>query len=834
MIRLLWLGIAMLSAYWLWALPIYALETSGWAYLLGSGLLLTILGCLRVKQVSIGWGFYLFSIPFLLGSLVLPFPYNVPFILLLLWLGIDLLQRRFAVTRAISGGMLISGVFMLPQALITPVYTIFASRYHEADFSTPFFYWVLKAIGFPAALSQKTIYLPTPGEVIPMVTTWEKLGLYFCLVFFLAGLLLVSLAPPGRRIRSVIILVLAVLGYAIVRYLFLTAIFVDNGKPEIFWKPIWVLVSFIPLALLLMRLFPLEWKTFHLQVVRPQGKHLALGFLNLLFVFSLVGAFVLHDPGVPKQGRVLIDEFHSDWELTTKKYDTIWYGVESSYNYYCLADYWNHYYRVESRSENLTPELLSEYDVLIAKMPTTPYSDSEIEAIDRFVQKGGGLFLIGDHTNVFGTSTILNPLAKRFGLRFNHDSTYDLITSDLTLYQPPRLLPHPAVQRMPYFLFATSCTLDAPFFSESVITGYNLKTLDLDYSKPGFFPEKEKVKNYRFGLFLQATAVRHGQGRVLAFTDSTCFSNFYMFIPGKPELALGVVDWLNRENGPVNYRVILLLVAALSLGAAGYLVYRARKEQIIYVLLFFTIIGVILVPGTFGSLNRSLNPPPTPHTGFVKVAFESEHSRFLLPATRFIRNPKEDFQTFYVWTQRLGYVPSYSPTLAQALDKGDVIVLINPRKPFSPQQIDEIARYVEYGGKILLLEDAFVDYPGPESPANQLLESFGMRINYMVRKNSRVNTVENQPIGAISHSLAVEGGQPLLLFDDGAALFSVARSGQGMLAVMASSSSFNNLALGTTSTVPNEYRRFLYQLEFWMLESMVKGHFVPFPEYTGK
>ncbi|MBN1188857.1 MAG: hypothetical protein JXA46_03820 [Dehalococcoidales bacterium] len=833
MTRFLWPGITFLSALWIWALPVYSSESSGWAYLLGFGLLLNVLGCLREKQPCIWWGIYFFSIPFLLGALLLSFPYNIPFILLLLWLATGLWQRRFRWIGPVSRGMLVSGLCMLPQALITPIYTTLAARYHEAGFLNPFFCWIFKAAGLPAALSQNTIYLSTPGEVFPVLTTWEKLGLYFCLAFFLAGLVVVFLSPAGKRVRSIIVLTLAVLCYAVVRYVFLTAVFIDSGKSEIFWESVWILVSFLPLALLLVWFLPPVWRAFQLQSVRPHIKHLALAVLGFIFIFSLAGAFILQDPGIPKKGRILIDELHSNWEWTTRKYNTSWYGIESGYNYYCLADYWNHFYQVESKFESLTPEVLSEYDILVVKMPTTPYSESEIEAIERFVKQGGGLFLIGDHTNVFGTSTNLNLLAQRFGLKFNHDSTYDLRTSDLSLYYPPEMLPHAAVQRMPYFLFATSCTLDAPLFSESVISGYNLKALDLDYSRSGFLPQKEEVKDYKFGLFLQAAAVKHGQGRVMAFTDSTCFSNFYMFISGKPELALGMMDWLNRKNSPVDYRCIFLVAAVLSLVLAGCLAFRWRKEQVIYILLFFILLGGVLSPQVYGCLNRVFYPTPTPHTGFVNVSFESEHSRFLLPEQRLISNSKEDFHTFYVWTQRLGYVPIDSPALLQALEKGDIVVLINPGKDFSQKQIDEVVRYVEKGGKILLLEDISGGLSDIESPANNLLSKFGMQVNYFIRKNQTVYSAENQPVGVISDSLTVEGGQPILVFDDGAAMLAMAEKGQGMIAAMASSSSFCNLSMGTTGTVPDAHRRFLYRLEFWLFESMVDGLFEPFVYSAG-
>ena len=51
-----------------------------------------------------------------------------------------------------------------------------------------------------------------------------------------------------------------------------------------------------------------------------------------------------------------------------------------------------------------------------------------------------------------------------------------------------------------------------------------------------------------FGVFLQMIGRAVGRGRVLGFTDSTVFSNFAAFHPGKAELFLASVEWLMREN----------------------------------------------------------------------------------------------------------------------------------------------------------------------------------------------------------------------------------------------------------------------------------------------
>lgn len=60
-------------------------------------------------------------------------------------------------------------------------------------------------------------------------------------------------------------------------------------------------------------------------------------------------------------------------------------------------------------------------DVLVFKTPTEPFTDEEVSTIERFVDQGGGLFLIGDHTNLFGMSTYLNKVAAPFRLAFRSD-----------------------------------------------------------------------------------------------------------------------------------------------------------------------------------------------------------------------------------------------------------------------------------------------------------------------------------------------------------------------------------------------------------------------------
>ncbi len=65
-----------------------------------------------------------------------------------------------------------------------------------------------------------------------------------------------------------------------------------------------------------------------------------------------------------------------------------------------------------------------------------------------------------------------------------------------------------------------------------------LWSLGANYNASNFFPEAAILARDAAWAFIQLWETRYGRGRVLAFTDSTIFSNFSTFEPGKAELML--------------------------------------------------------------------------------------------------------------------------------------------------------------------------------------------------------------------------------------------------------------------------------------------------------
>ncbi len=423
--------------------------------------------------------------------------------------------------------------------------------------------------------------------------------------------------------------------------------------------------------------------------------------------------------------------------------------------------------------------------------------------------------LIGDHTNVFGTSKYLNAIAHRFGLHYNYDATYDLPTGGLSLYEKPRLLPHPIVQRLPPFLFGTSCTLQVSPGSRVSINGYALRVAGHDYSARSFFSPRTNDPHVTFGLFPQLATVKFKRGRVAAFTDSTVFSNFWMFIPGKPELMLGCTDWLNRQNA---YAALGLVSAAVGvlLAAAGAWWWQRPRSELVPTLLAACTVGVFAGVGVAGAANRAAYPPPTPHTRYRTICFDRQWSHFELPDVTLLHDPKADFSTLYVWVQRLGYVPHVCAKLADSVRQDDGIVMINPSGSPSRANLDQIRRFVAHGGVLFVF-----DSPGNKrSSANQILGMFDLAVADALPLSQSISNAVGQLVAVGRTVRATTGGTGLLFAGRQRTVLSMKRIGKGAVIFSGDAELFANASLGVVNQVPDETLKRLYQIVFQLFREV--------------
>ena len=845
------MGILLISCSWLWMLNIYRPPGAFWLPMILGGLVLLSFppgsidlitdyihrqggrgsssrsgdgsaGKLPGGTDSAGrfpWASGLVLIPVVIAVFTLPRQFSAGFIILLVAVlgGIFCGEGRGRF-RPVTGCIL-GGTVLTLQGFAFPLLAVFSAHVHNVPLFGYILYPFVRLFDPSAAISGGRIFLSSVEEIYGFGVSTEKLALIPMAMFFIG--VLVSRIFKGDALRSFARVTLAFILYGAVRFLFVFFAVVIRGGETIFWEPRAILLSLVPITLFMAWIVPYRRSTPNAikegeSVGDRRGVPVGAAVLVTAAVFLLVGSVTFHDPGRIKKGRVLFDERYSDWEWSTKVYDREWYGSRSGYNYYCLFEYIKCFFEADRGHQPFTPEYLARYDVVIIKTPTQPFTNEEIDIIEDYVRGGGGLFLIGDHTNVFGTSTNLNPLASRFGLRFNYDSTYQLSTMALSFYVPPPLVTHPAVLNMPEFFFATSCSMDSPIFGENVIVGYALRGVMLDYSRRSYFPSKDE-KEYEFGFLMQMAGVKAGKGRVLGHTDSTVFSNFFMFVPGKPECFLGALDWLNRTNRWNRLNIVFFVLGLIVSILAGKLLRRPGRLQAGGIVLFGVVLGVVLSVHFFNALKKSSYQSPGPVKEMKTIAFDRDPSSNEMPLTSLVRDRGASLHTFYVWTQRLGLVPSLHPTLQDALESSPVVVVVDPDRSLSIDEIDDVVDFCRKGGNLLLI----VDPRNRRSGAKDFLGIFRMNVETAVADTTEIINSKGERICDAINAGTLRGGIPLLTLPGGRVVFAYEKLDKGRFFAFADFHIFSQAFMGPTSVTPVLAQREVYELEFQILEVLM-------------
>jgi hypothetical protein len=607
------------------------------------------------------------------------------------------------------------------------------------------------------------------GQTHMVRITFEGLGLYEMWYIGVgataAGLVFGGHMPGCTRAgaRAIAGAAAVLIAYALVRFVSLAAIAVEFGRCDLLWRPEAAVASYLPMAPVMAR--------FCGHAPAAPGVSLRGVIAAAAMALALLAGTVFParwapgDWGSGTPLRVTIDESHSNWEWTAEPFDTASFGIRAEYNYCCFATLLGEHHDVGVLEQSVTAASLRGTDVLIIKTPTSPYDAAEIDAICAFVGGGGGLLLIGDHNNLFGMATHLNAIAGRFGMRFRCDDTFDLATGGFSSLLPLGFWTHPLVGDIGGFGFLTSCTVEGGLGIEPIMVGVGLGSEHCDYGHPNFFGNISYDLADRFGVFLQAAARRWGAGKVLLFTDSTCFSNFCMFSPGTSELALRFVDYLGCGRP--------------GRAAGG----RARCRQ------------VVLVDTTHS------------HASFFDCA--GYRGR---PAWR-------RFEELYISVSRMGMNPVGGGIADLENLRPAGLIIVNPRKRFGPAEVEAIVDFVSDGGRLLMLDSIM----NPESCANQLLGFFEMGIVPTPLAGSRGRARAGAFGAGTSPELEVLGGEALATDSSGRVVAARAVCGYGAIIVAVDSYAYSEAALGRPLQPAYAYRpsRASYRALFDLLEELL-------------
>ena len=450
---------------------------------------------------------------------------------------------------AIGIGAIASGVVLIVQGAALALYIAGTARSHDAPWPIPQCLAAMMGLfGAEASVHGPYLVVQSMRQTHRLAATWDLAVDPAALLFLVGGLTLLAAAawrrfPPGRRggawRKAAVRLTAIVVCWLPLRAAILIAVYLHRVERfpsdwplhamNHFFSP-WIgLLLLAPPALLAWRLARLPTdprprtlrrgrggggrrrrtgrapgggpprRRLHWRCSRPPlSPRRRIGTPSARAWQAASSVSIAIRPGPPSPA------------LATRKCTASRGATNYRAAYRWLAQYYDMSHLLEA--DKIDDATLAECDVLVIKIPTARYTRDEADAVVRFVEQGGGLLLIGDHTNMDRSAAYMNDMTRSFGFIFRDDLLFGTAGSPYDDHYAAAATPHPAVQHVPWFDFAVSCSIEPGWsWGRAAILATGLWNMPPDYHRENYHPVPQHCPEMRCGAFIQAWATRCGK-----------------------------------------------------------------------------------------------------------------------------------------------------------------------------------------------------------------------------------------------------------------------------------------------------------------------------------
>ena len=386
-----------------------------------------------------------------------------------------------------------------------------------------------------------------------------------------------------------------------------------------------------------------------------------------------------------------------------------------------------------ARTENkLTEKSLENAKILVVINLNTSFDKKTQSVIWDFINNGGSLLALGDHTGQESIRKPFNNLLRPVNIEFNFDSAISIPELWPNGFE---LLPHPLLGGISQdeIKIGTGASLTVGFPSKPVILGgYSFSDKGNTLNPDGNLGNMKYDQGEQVGDTILAAQAFHGRGRVLAFGDTSSFQNGAL--PYNYKFMDNVFDWLAASGGKGAYPYSIFIAVAFLAGSLFVLFFRLKvgtASLLVYFLLLVLALSIsqaasAMHVGNYGRLKAK--------TANIDISHIERCSMDPLST--------DSIDGFEANLMRNGYIPlllkEFKP---ERVRDSKILAVIAPSKPFTTAEISTIRDFVQKGG--LLIVSAGWEESEAVTP---LLEEFGMR-------------VENVPLGKVVSS--AQGGADL-------------------------------------------------------------------------
>lgn len=262
--------------------------------------------------------------------------------------------------------------------------------------------------------------------------------------------------------------------------------------------------------------------------------------------------------------RVLVDLYH-----TRKQNPEDYRLVKGLYRYQGTHGWARAFDHLENngytwrsvREEPLSEQLLANYDVLFINLvhdERPDFSADEVTAIKEFVENGGGLFVVGDHSNVYYHAQRINRFLKPMGIEVTYHTAIDYgehQVAGLAWIAIDDIINHPTTEGVDMLSFQTGGLMRKSTEDGTVIARLS------DQGFGDFWDESTGVGFYGNwshdgdddieprGASPVGMAAEYGQGRVVVIGDQNMMGDVWLHMAGNFKHWLNTMEWLSQTEG---------------------------------------------------------------------------------------------------------------------------------------------------------------------------------------------------------------------------------------------------------------------------------------------
>ncbi len=373
--------------------------------------------------------------------------------------------------------------------------------------------------------------------------------------------------------------------------------------------------------------------------------------------------------------------------------------------------------------DSLDDVSLADRDVLFIANPKDHLSGEQIALIENFVEEGGSLLMLGDHTwrkdDEPGGDKILDEAIQNTSISFNFDSAYYYIGGWLHSLQ---YWPHATTVHLGDATNESGCvvgaSLDIKYPATPLIVGrygYADKGVHVKTPQRGYMDNAAPDKDERLGDMVLVAAENVGKGKVVVVGDTSGFVNAIQTQTWR--FTARVFDWLASTGQATVARWRDVLGIILLLSAMGLIVRGTRNQTPVVPVACVA----MLISGWGAREYLADNAKPTPLTGEVALVDLSHVGLHSMEAWR-----DDAISGIYLNLMREGYFSLGARDFDEdQLLASKLFVTIAPSKPYSESEIESLDRFMNRGGTVLLT----VGWE-EKAGATTLLQRYGLDVAY--------------------------------------------------------------------------------------------------------